>query len=255
MEFKYFHSTGIDISKLRQQKEWRLILKMLRVYNDIALASGVSFLLKFAPKGPELDPIKGAVNAHLLRHRSAMAAEAMRNVIDPLRNHQDDASHGIWKIIGQDEELTRIWTELSSPKLKEEQEKAKSVRDKLFAHYDQAPINCAFERLLHLIARDEPESAVRWHLQSVGDGGQISRNVLLDELMNMAWYEMYEIEVTNAGPNEEQCTAVGAELMNFLSLVHNFVNGIVIAYLQNNKLTRTDSLPPWHSGPEALEAP
>jgi hypothetical protein len=253
LQFKYFRTTGIDIKKLREQKDWRLILSMLRVYNDIALSSGISFLLQFAPNSPELKPIRGAVDSHLLRHRSAMAAEAMRNVIDPLKNQQNDRQSEIWTIIRGNEALTALWNEVSSAEFKAEEEKAKSVRDKLFAHYDRAPINCAFEKLLKLAETGEADDHIRWHIQSTEDNGQISRNVLLDELTMLAWYEMYEIEVSNDGPNLEQVAKVSVSLIKFLSSVANFVNELVIDYLQKYNLTTIDAVPPWHSGPDALE--
>jgi hypothetical protein len=253
LQFKYFRSTGIDIVKLRHQKEWRLILRMLRVYNDIALSPSVSFLLQFAPPGPELDPIKEAINSHLLRHRSSMAAEAMRNVIEPLRIHQDDATHEIWAIIRNDADLEKIWSELSSDKYRREKEKATAVRDKLFAHYDQAPVDCAFEKLLGLHAEKNSQQAVHWHLQSSGDGGQISRNVLLDELMNLAWYKVYEIEANLNGPDNAQSKVVVESLVGFLSLVQNFVNGIIIAYVEKYNCTTIESKPPWHHGPNSVQ--
>lgn len=246
IEYKYFRSTGIDTEKLHQQKEWPLILRMLRVFNDIALAPSISFLLQFAPEEPDLKPIKAAINSHLLRHRASMATEAMKSVIEPLRARESNSDDEIWTIIRDNEDLSRIWNELTSNKYESEKTKAKTVRDKLFAHYDQAPINCAFERLLNMEALDNPERAIHWHIQSTGDGGQISRNVLLDELTNLAWYEVYEIEVSLQGPDAQQTTAAGKTLIEFLTLVHNFVNEIVIAYLEKYKLTTIDSKPPWH---------
>lgn len=256
IQYKTFRSTGIDLQKLYKQKEWRLILRILRVFNDITLAPALGFLLSFSPKDAELEPIHNAVNWQLLRWRSATAAEAIKNVIEPLKEKESDLGHEVWQVIRKDAYLSERWNQLknyfSDGKHQQEKIKALAVRDKLVAHYDLAPINKAFEKKLEL-GNKGIDKIIGWHLQSSDGQQQIARNVLLDELTNLAWYQIYGIEVTEDGPDENQINEEGQLLVQFLSLVANFVNGVVIRYCEHYNLTTIETVPPWISASSAQE--
>ena len=238
---KVFHSTGIDMHGLRKTKDWPLILRMMRIASDITLSPGVEFIVGMRQQSAHLDVICHGLTCHFMRWNSAVAAEALKVVIEPLRQHKNDPNHGIWEVIRSRQHLIDNWNSLEKYLSADEHmdylRRAKVVRDKLLAHYDDKLINEAFNSQLDLHAKGDDETIVGWHLQSGNDGGMLYRNNMIDQLMNVAWFQTYGIEPTANGPDQKAINDVSNSLQIFFSLVANFTHGTVIAYLEHHDLT------------------
>lgn len=246
---KVFNSTGIDLLKLRKTAEWSTILRMMRVSNDITFSPGLNFLMSFSPKSAHLDVIRNGIHWHLLRWNSGVAAEALTEVIEPLQKTSNQKNNQIWCLIQQTPSLTEAWDKLqkylTTDEHQEHLKSAKFVRDKLLAHYDRSPIDKAFSDLLDLHQQAGHDVVVGWHMQTSNDGGQLTRNNLIDQLVNIAWHQAYGIQAGINGPDPAQLQRVSSSIEEFLSLVSNFVHGLVIAYCEHHDLLNLDGEPPW----------
>jgi len=247
---KVFNSTGIDMLKLRKTKDWPTILRMMRVSNDITLSPGVAFLVSFRPPSAHLDVLNNGLHWHFVRWNAAVASEALTIVIDPLRKHINDKDHGIWNVIRERQSLNERWRLLEEYLSEKDHWKhlksAKTIRDKLMAHYDNAPINKAFNDLLNLHEQAGHDVVLGWHMQSSNDGGVLTRNNMVDQLLNIAWFQTYGIEPTIAGPDSESIEKVAKSIEEFLSLTSNFFHGVVLAYCEQHDLINSDGEPPWY---------
>lgn len=245
---KVFNSTGIDMHGLRKTKDWPFILRLMRIANDITLSPGVEFIVGMRQQNAHLDVICRGLFWHFMRWNSAVAVEAVKVVIEPLRQHRNDASHGIWEVIRSRPHLIDNWNSLEKYLSDSEHidylRRAKVVRDKLLAHYDDNPINRAFNSQLDLYEHAEDETILGWHMQTSNDGGMLYRNNMIDQLMNIAWFQTYDIEPTVNGPDQKAINDVCNSLQLFFSLVANFTHGTVIAYLEHHDLT-IEGEPPW----------
>lgn len=249
---KVFSSTGIDMHGLGKTKDWPFILRLMRIANDINLSPGVEFIVGMRQQSAHLDVICRGLFWHFMRWNSAVAAEAIKVVIEPLQKHKNDSSHRVWEIIRSRQELVDYWNSLekhlSDNDYIDYLQRAKFVRDKLLAHYDAGPISRAFEAQLDLHEKNGDETIVGWHMQSSNDGGMLYRNNMIDQLMNVAWFQSYGIEPTVSGPDQEAINDLCNSLQLFFSLVANFTHGIVIAYLEHHDLTIGEGEggePPW----------
>ena len=79
------------------------------------------------------------------------------------------------------------------------------------------------------------------------DRGTFVRNLLADELVNLAWYDVYGVETPNAIVNDNQLVEVSKSLSSFLSLVANFVNEVIILYCEKYDLVVQGARPHWVS--------
>lgn len=246
---KDFRSTGLDIFKLAKTKEWPQILRMLRVVNDRMLVPSISFFLEFRPQSAHLEQIKNGIDWHLLRWNCAVTAEALSDVIEPLQKKAADPDNEIWQVIRSKPTLIAKWEQLQqylgSGANKQILLNARTVRDKLLAHYDLAPLKRAFEKTLEIHREQGAVSVLDWHIQTANDGGQLTRNLLIDKLVNLAWYEAFQIPYTSEGPDQAKLEQVTESLEAFLKLVVEFVHSVVVEFCEKYDLTNIDVVPPW----------
>src|ERR1700721_813047 len=235
-------NTAIDLTKLHKLKDWRLILSMLRLYNDLSFVPMINTFLATKPL-EDLNLITG-VKWHLLRWRIAMMAEAVANVIKPLKSRESDPDSEIWSVIRGNNKLVEHWKLIEDSfdkghKNSLQLNRAKMVRDKLTVHYDKELVNMSFDKYLGLNPSDQ---LLGWHVQGTPE---IARNLFIDELLNLVFFEIYEINVYREGVDEESLAKATKPLQDFLSAVANFINELFIEYCEKNALVIPDATPEW----------
>lgn len=252
-EFAHLKTSAINLKKLHQMKEWRYILKAMRFYNDMAFAPFVSSRISTSYY-PHVKPVHDGVLWTLLRWRLSMAGEIFGrddnnpSLIEYLRKREKSKNQELWIAIRSSAELENKWTLIAEYLDEGAKEsfikRVISVRDRLTAHYDNGPINKAFEKLLEL---QEPDSkaGVPIGLHVHGETG-IVRHILADEVLNIALFDVFGVSVAKDGAVPEEVEKFGNEVGEFLSLVANFINELIIHYVQYYRLVEVDfERPEW----------
>ena len=258
-----FRSSAIDLNKLNNTNGCNLILRYLCFLNSLTIIPGMAFLLnlidlqKIQSLQINIKPIIEATNWHLLKWRLSILGEALKNCIIPLQKSEESIQYReIFKTIDNDNDVSDKWEKLKEYIKSAEGEKAQNsclkIRDKQFFHIDETPIKEGFSKLLKKNSTDSSKANIGWHLQSINNQGLLTRSYLADEIATINFYEFMEIPAADCKTDNEKNKEIFQSTEKLLNYTINFLNSLVISYLENNdliikqnELLENKLMPPW----------